>query len=126
MMANSRIMLTCNHCGEQFAIGNGYFGSYFTRNDKLHEQLNEFYSKHSMGNCTYEINCSDDAKDHFLILEEGDSLLDLCISKERGADNPKITCSNCKHLMFSDMYGECNIQSRIVYPSDTCEYAEPK
>jgi hypothetical protein len=46
--------------------------------------------------------------------------------KERGADKPKITCLNCKHLMFSDMYGECNKQLRIVNPSDTCEYAEPK
>ena len=46
--------------------------------------------------------------------------------KERGADKLKITCLNCKHLMFSDMYGECNKQLRIVNPSDTCEYAEPK
>ena len=46
--------------------------------------------------------------------------------KERGADKPKITCLNCKHLMFSDMYGECNKQLKIVNPSDTCEYAEPK
>ena len=47
-------------------------------------------------------------------------------SKERGADKQKITCLNCKHLMFSDMYGECNKQLRIVNPTDTCEYAEPK
>lgn len=46
--------------------------------------------------------------------------------KESEADKPKITCLNCKHLMFSDMYGECNKQLRIVNPSDTCEYAEPK
>lgn len=46
--------------------------------------------------------------------------------KKRGVDNPKITCLNCKHLMFSDMYGECNKQLRIVKPSDTCEFAEPK
>lgn len=46
--------------------------------------------------------------------------------KERGADKQKITCLNCKHLMFSDMYGECNKQLRIVNPNDTCEYAEPK
>ena len=46
--------------------------------------------------------------------------------KERGVDKPKITCLNCKHFMFSDMYGECNKQLRIVNPSDTCEYAEPK
>lgn len=63
-------------------------------------------------------------------------LKDLCIlveneqndgtPKERGADKPKTTCLNCKHLMFSDMYGECNKQLKIVNPSDTCEYAEPK
>ena len=46
--------------------------------------------------------------------------------KERGADKPKITCLNCKHLIFSDMYGECNKQLRIVNPGDTCEYGEPK
>ena len=46
--------------------------------------------------------------------------------KERGADKPKITCLNCKHLMFSDMYGECNKQLKIVNPSDTCEFAELK
>lgn len=46
--------------------------------------------------------------------------------KERSADKQKITCLNCKHLMFSDMYGECNKQLKIVNPSDTCEYAEPK
>ncbi len=42
------------------------------------------------------------------------------------AEKAKVTCLNCKHLMFSDMYGECNKQLRIVNPSDTCEYAEPK
>lgn len=46
--------------------------------------------------------------------------------KERGADKTKITCLNCKHLIFSDMYGECNKQLKIVNPSDTCEYAELK
>lgn len=51
---------------------------------------------------------------------------DICTPKERGADKPKITCLNCKHLMFSDCYGECNKQLRIVNSSDTCEYAEPK
>lgn len=38
----------------------------------------------------------------------------------------KITCLNCKHLIFSDMYGECNKQLKIVNPRDTCEYAESK
>lgn len=51
---------------------------------------------------------------------------DLRTPKERGEDKTKITCLNCKHLMFSDMYGECNKQLKIVNPRDTCEYAEPK
>lgn len=51
---------------------------------------------------------------------------ELRAEKVRGADKTKITCLNCKHLMFSDMYGECKIQLRIVNPSDTCEYAEKR
>ena len=39
---------------------------------------------------------------------------------------PLLNGLNCKHLMFSDMYGECNKQLKIVNPSDTCEFAEPK
>lgn len=46
--------------------------------------------------------------------------------ERKSADQPKVTCLNCKYLMFSDCYGECNKQLRIVHPSDTCEYAEPK
>ena len=49
----------------------------------------------------------------------------VCRYEERIIEQ-KTTCLNCKHLMFSDMYGECNKQLRIVNPSDTCEYAEPK
>ena len=45
----------------------------------------------------------------------------ICRYEER-----TITCLNCKHLMFSDMYGECKKQLKIVNPSDTCEYAERK
>lgn len=40
-------------------------------------------------------------------------------------DEPKITCKNCKHLMFSDMYGECSKGYKgIVNPWDSCEHAE--
>ena len=54
-------------------------------------------------------------------------ILEMCTRiKEKDGGEPKVTCLNCKHLMFSDMYGECNKQLRIVNPSDTCEYAEPK
>ena len=57
---------------------------------------------------------------------EGPCEHDTRTPKERGEDKTKITCLNCKHLMFSDMYGECNKQLRIVNPGDTCEFAEPK
>ena len=73
-MANSRIMLTCKHCGEQLVLGKGYFGSYFTQNEKMYERLNDFFEKHRMGECSEDIDCSDDAKNHFVILEEGDAL----------------------------------------------------
>lgn len=72
-MANSRIMLTCKHCGEQICIGKGYFGSYHTGNEQIFDTLNEFYENHAHGSCG-EIDCSDDAKNHFVILEEGDEL----------------------------------------------------
>jgi hypothetical protein len=74
-MANSRIMLTCKHCGKQMIIGKGYFGEYVTYNTNIFEELNEFYEEHSQGSCSDNYDgkeCSDDAKDHFIILEEWD------------------------------------------------------
>ena len=76
-------------------------------------------------------DCSGDDIVRSYFLTDGLDPNDYCsrgtrTPKERGADKPKVTCLNCKHLMFSDMYGECNKQLRIVNPSDTCEYAEPK
>ena len=73
-MANSRIMLTCKHCGKQIVIGKGYFGEYYTGNKNMSNDLNDFYLEHRMGICTREFDCSDDAKNHFLILEEGDTV----------------------------------------------------
>jgi hypothetical protein len=46
-------------------------------------------------------------------------------TEEQNAER-KITCKECKHLMFSDCYGECNRSLRMVNPDDTCEYAERK
>lgn len=73
-MANSRIMLVCKHCGENFCIGKGYYGSYSTCNDELHKQLNIFYNKHEHGCCSDDTDCSDNARNHFAILEEGETL----------------------------------------------------
>jgi hypothetical protein len=68
-MANSRIMLTCKHCGEQMCLGSGYHGEYSTINKNLSEELNRFYHRHKEGICSEEICCSDNARDHFEIQE---------------------------------------------------------
>lgn len=40
-------------------------------------------------------------------------------------DLPKpVYCKDCEYLMFSDMYGECKKQLRIVNPTDTCPMAK--
>ena len=125
-MANSRIMLTCKHCGEQFCIGKGYLGSYFTRNEEMFEQLNEFYDKHKMGECSDDIDCSDDAKNHFVILEEGDELSDDRLEKSAKTDAKPIEkseteimkalecctkgvmgCINCPLFDYSDDADAC-------------------
>ena len=36
-----------------------------------------------------------------------------------------VKCHECKHLMFSDCYGECSKAHKgIVNPDDSCEYGE--
>ena len=38
---------------------------------------------------------------------------------------PVVHCKDCKHLMFSDCYGECGAaRMRIVSPYDFCSYGE--
>lgn len=38
-----------------------------------------------------------------------------------------VRCKDCKHLMFSDMYGEClQAHMGIVRPDDFCSYGERK
>lgn len=76
-MANSRIMLVCKHCGASIVLGKGYFGSYYTASENKSVELNDFFRKHEKGFCSDDINCSDNARDHFVILEEGESLKDL-------------------------------------------------
>jgi hypothetical protein len=67
-------MLVCKHCGEDFCIGKGYFGSYVTVNEAMFEQLNDFFKKHEYGCCSNDTDCSDNARNHFAILEEGEDL----------------------------------------------------
>lgn len=47
--------------------------------------------------------------------------------KERSANNNDVKCVNCKHLMFSDCYGECAKGYKgIVSPNDSCGRGKPK
>ena len=40
---------------------------------------------------------------------------------------PVVRCKECKHLMFSDCYGECGKgHMGIVRPDDFCSYGERK
>lgn len=40
---------------------------------------------------------------------------------------PVVYCKDCKHLMFSDCYGECGAaRMGIVSPYDFCSYGERK
>lgn len=75
-------------------------------------------------NCKWE-------QDEFCVNADCPYVADFCpcyeysdICKYFEAKDETIYCKDCKHLMFSDMYGECNKQLRIVNPSDTCEHAE--
>lgn len=74
-MANSIMLIRCKHCGEEFYLASGYYGSYHCRCDTNHkinfvDGLNEFFGKHDMGMCTEEDWCSsDDARDHYEIAE---------------------------------------------------------
>lgn len=38
----------------------------------------------------------------------------------------RVHCKDCKYLDFSDMYGECSRELKIVLPDDSCDYGEPK
>ena len=41
------------------------------------------------------------------------------------AKKERVRCGDCKHLMYSDCYGECGAGHRgIVRPDDTCPYGE--
>ena len=51
-----------------------------------------------------------------------------CIKSVPVADVVEVVrCKDCKHLMFSDMYGECSqAHMGIVRPDDFCSYGERK
>jgi hypothetical protein len=76
-MANSRIMLVCKHCGGELVLGKGYFGEYYTVSENKSVELNEFFDQHRRGRCSGDIDCSDNARNHFVLLEEGETLATL-------------------------------------------------
>ncbi len=55
-------------------LAKGFLGSYHTVEENKAAQLNDFFEKHEKGKCSEEGCCSDNARDHFIILEEGESL----------------------------------------------------
>ena len=83
-MANSRMHLCCRHCGAVHPIAKGYYGEYGTRALEPEKaiafvkMLEEFFDKHAKGLCCDESSdeygyCTDNARDHFIILEEGET-----------------------------------------------------
>ena len=61
------------------------------------------------------------------------SMADLTSLRELLEDTPAadvvevVCCKNCKHLMFSDFYGECTKgYMGIVQPNDYCSKGERK
>lgn len=41
------------------------------------------------------------------------------------AKKETVHCADCKHIMYSDCYGECSAGHRgIVRPDDTCPHGE--
>lgn len=77
-MANSRIVLVCKHCGGEFYLAKGYMGAYSTSGTELHNRLNKFFDEHKFGSCSEnDIDCSDNARNHFVLLEEGETLADV-------------------------------------------------
>ena len=55
-------------------------------------------------------------------LTDADKALEMDALK----NNP-VLCKDCKHLMFSDFYGECKRGNLgIVKPDDFCSYGERK
>ena len=81
-MADTRIMLTCKHCGAGMCIGKGYDGSYYTVNKNMFHDLNAFYEVHEEGKCSDDEDYSQDAKNHFVILEDGETLADVASKSE--------------------------------------------
>lgn len=79
-MANSRMYLVCRHCGEKRYMAKGYYGAYGTRYgkhgyigaaDEYLDKLEDFFDHHG-ANCEKMKHTQDNARHHYIILEEGE------------------------------------------------------
>jgi hypothetical protein len=59
----------CRECGGDIVIGAGAHGYYHAKVD--YEDLDRFFEAHSPDKCPGGINCSDDARMHFCITDDG-------------------------------------------------------
>ena len=68
---------------------------------------------------TNSLNCA---------IKNGIEIAKIISEKAKPADAVTVVrCKDCKHLMFSDMYGECSqAHMGIVRPDDFCSYGERK
>ena len=69
-------------------------------------------------------NCEHAGKDREFVCVKGVS----CKTVKPKPDMVAVVrCKDCKHIMFSDCYGECGISRMgIVRPNDFCSYGERK
>lgn len=106
-MANSRIYLTCRHCGAQMFMGKGYYGEHYLvdyHGDYI-DRLNDFYDNHgSLCERSEEVDYTDNARKHFIILEEGETW------------NPKT--NSIEHVFYRDDDGEFHSDGVIKMPDN--------
>lgn len=76
-MADTHLMLACRHCGSRILIGKGYNGSYHTVCDDLSSRIDTFFSEHERGACADDFDCENNARNHFIVLEDDENLNSL-------------------------------------------------
>lgn len=52
-------------------------------------------------------------------------IAELATTTATVSETERVRCADCKHILFSDCYGECSAGHRgIVLPDDTCPHGE--
>ena len=92
--------------------------------DNMSQQLNEFYRKHESGLCSGDCDCSDCARDHFVILEEGEYIKDWIDPME------VVRCKDCVYwdraMVNAKGFLICKASGMEVMAHDYCSYGEHK